>query len=66
MTKQTETPIAQLTYRGGTLTYRRVARKGVDWPAPGVIYLDHFGTGWQELVFKDHEHAKRFVAAKGA
>ena len=48
-----------------TLTYRRRARKGVDHTSDGVLYVHHFGTGFQELVFADHAAAARFAAANG-
>jgi hypothetical protein len=49
-----------------TLTYRKRARKGIDHTSDGVIYVHHFGTGWQELVFTDHATAERFARANGA
>ncbi len=48
-----------------TLTYRKRARKGVDHTTDGVVYVHHFGTGFQELVFTDHASAARFAAANG-
>jgi len=45
-----------------TLTFRKQARRGIDHYADGVIYVHHFGTGWQELVFVDHDAAARWAA----
>lgn len=43
------------------LTYRRIAITNKDgWN--GYLYLHHFGTGWQELVFKTHDDAVKFAA----
>ena len=44
-----------------TLIYRRKVRKNVDHINDGLLYLHHFGTGWQELVFGTHEAARRFA-----
>jgi hypothetical protein len=41
-----------------TLTYVRVARKAKDGQ-DGFIYLHHWGTGWQELIYSSHEAAKK-------
>lgn len=48
-----------------TLAYRKVARKGIDHITEGVIYLHHFGSGFQELVFSDHAAAARFAQTTG-
>jgi len=48
-----------------TLTYRQRARKGITHTDDGVVYIHHFGTGWQELVFPDHEAAQRFAEVNG-
>ena len=43
------------------LTYRRIAITNKDgWN--GYLYLHHFCTGWQELVFKTHDDAVKFAA----
>lgn len=47
----------------GTLVYTKRARKGVDHTVDGVVYVHHFGSGWQELVFRDHLCAARFAEA---
>jgi hypothetical protein len=47
----------------GSLTYKKLARKGVDHTNEGVVYVHHFGTGFQELVFTDHASAERFAKA---
>ena len=49
------------TEQRGTLTYTKRARKGIDHVTEGVVYVHHFGTGWQELVFSDHASAARFA-----
>ena len=48
-----------------TLTYRGKARKGVNHTDDGVVYLHHFGTGFQELVFPDHAAAASFAKTSG-
>lgn len=30
----------------------------------GYVYLHHWATGWQQLVFPTHEDAARFLAAR--
>ena len=42
-----------------SLTYVRVAHASKE-VHPGVVYLHHFGTGWQELVFGSHAKADKF------
>lgn len=42
-----------------TFIFLRIAKQKVDGYA-GVLYLHHFGTGWQELIFTSHEAAKGF------
>lgn len=44
-----------------TLTYTKRARKQIEHITNGVIYIHHFGTGFQELVFQDHAAAARFA-----
>lgn len=44
---------------GQTLAYIRVATERKDGK-DGVLYLHHFVTGFQELIFDTHEHAARF------
>lgn len=44
---------------GETLSYIRVAIEKKDG-RNGVLYLHHFVTGFQELIFDTHEHAKKF------
>ena len=29
----------------------------------GLLYIHHFGTGWQELVFQSHQQAEQFALA---
>ena len=31
------------------------------WPRTGFVYLHHFGTGHQELVFTTHQDAAKFA-----
>jgi hypothetical protein len=49
-----------------TLTFKGKATKNVQHVSSGVIYLHHFGTGWQELVFNSHDDAQRFAEKIGA
>lgn len=46
-----------------TLTYLRPARKQINHVNDGVLYLHHFGTGFQELVFNNHAAARQFADA---
>jgi hypothetical protein len=46
-----------------TVTYRRPARK-VNDGYDGFLYLEHFGTGYQELVFSSHEAAQKYAASQ--
>ena len=36
-------------------------KKSTNSKQPGFIYLHHFGTGNQELVFNTHKQAKQFA-----
>ena len=45
-----------------TLNYVRIARKQTDG-ADGFLYIHHFGTGWQFLIFASHEKAAEFANA---
>ena len=47
-----------------SFTYVRVAHKEKD-NADGFIYLHHFGTGWEELIFPTHEAAATFKTKQG-
>jgi hypothetical protein len=47
-----------------TLTFLRVARKATD-SYDGYLYLHHFGTGYQLLVFPTHEAADKMRAKFG-
>ena len=42
-----------------TLTFQRMATKQKDGKN-GVLYVHAWNTGFQQLVFDDHEAAKRF------
>lgn len=46
-----------------TLTYVKRATKNANGLQDGYVYMHHFGTGWQELVFSTHENANKFAAA---
>jgi hypothetical protein len=48
-----------------SLTFKKRVRKNIDHTDDGVMYLHHFGTGWQELVFPDHMAAKQFAEEAG-
>ena len=41
----------------GTLKHIRKVRKNIDHTADGVLYIHPFGTGFQELVFANHDAA---------
>lgn len=47
----------------GTLSYVRKVRKNVDHVTDGVLYVHHFGTGFQELVFASHDAAWKHAQA---
>ena len=46
-----------------TLSYVRKVRKKIDHLADGVLYMHHFGTGFQELVFANHDAARKHAQA---
>lgn len=48
-----------------SLRYLRVAYKAKD-NADGLLYLHHFGTGNQELIFDDEAAADKFAAGDNA
>ena len=48
-----------------TVTYQRVAKRGKDG-TDGYMYLHHFGTGWQHLIFYNHASAQKFAEREGA
>ena len=50
---------------GSVLTYQRAARRAKDGH-DGVLYLHHFGTGWQHLIFSNHDAARDFALKEGA
>lgn len=49
---------------GETLRYMRPAKKRTDG-AEGELYIQHWPTGWDELVFASHEKAKSWCEARG-
>jgi hypothetical protein len=48
-----------------TLTYMRVASVGRD-AHDGLLYFHSWGTGNQELVFRDRDHAARWTQSETA
>ena len=46
------------------LTYRKIARKSTEG-VRGVVYLHHFITGFQELVFSSHQKAQQWAHESG-
>ena len=46
------------------LVYKAIAHKNINHTTDGVIYVHHFGTGYQELVFADHAAATRFAQSR--
>ena len=46
------------------LKFIRVAVKNKD-ASDGLLYLHHFGTGCQELIFHSKDHADSFAKAEG-
>ena len=59
----THTENANMTARAETLNYLRAATVKLDG-ADGFLYIHHWATGWQELVFQSHAAAARFLAAR--
>jgi hypothetical protein len=51
------------TPRAETINYLRAATVKVDG-ADGFLYIHHWATGWQELVFQSHEAAAQYIAAR--
>jgi hypothetical protein len=49
----------QTTDKKQSLTFIKNGKMN-DGKTPGVIYVHHFGTGYQELVFPSHEMANKF------
>jgi len=43
-----------------TLKYVRVAKAAKDG-YDGFLYMHHWATGWQELIFATHELANKFL-----
>jgi hypothetical protein len=53
------------TPRAETINYLRAATVKVDG-ADGFLYIHHWATGWQELVFQSHEAAAQYIAVRNA
>ena len=49
--------------RAEPLNYLRAATVKLDG-ADGFLYIHHWATGWQELVFQSHEAAAQYIAAR--
>lgn len=49
-----------------SVSFIRAAHPSRDIPGTGYVYLHHFGTGHQELVFPTHEAAQTFAEREGA
>jgi hypothetical protein len=45
-----------------TLNYKRVAHKSNDGD-DGLIFVHTWATGFQELIFRDYDHAKKWMVA---